>query len=128
MDRKQFLTGLVAVCATAAQTAAAGDLTIDVRFSKDEISIIRAYYERASRSGRPERRSGRQLPPGIAKNLARGKALPPGIAKQALPVDLLAKLPPAPRGYDRIIVDGKVLLIEAATQIVHDILTDIVLK
>lgn len=29
------------------------------------------------------------LPPGIAKNVARGKPLPPGIAKRALPADLL---------------------------------------
>jgi hypothetical protein len=128
MDRKQFLAGLIAFCAAGAQIANAGDLTIDVRFTKDEISIIRAYYERASRSGRPERKSGRQLPPGIAKNLARGKALPPGIAKQALPQDLLAKLPPAAPGFERIIVDGKVLLVEAATRIVYDILSDILLK
>jgi len=30
------------------------------------------------------------LPPGIAKNVARGKPLPPGIAKRALPAELLA--------------------------------------
>ena len=30
------------------------------------------------------------LPPGIAKNVARGKPLPPGIAKKALPAGLLA--------------------------------------
>ena len=29
------------------------------------------------------------LPPGIAKNVARGKPLPPGIAKKALPNDLV---------------------------------------
>jgi hypothetical protein len=66
------------------------------------------------------------LPPGIAKNLARGKPLPPGIAKQYLPTGLRDLLPP-PRGFERIIVDGKVLLVEIATRIVHDILTDIIL-
>jgi len=30
------------------------------------------------------------LPPGIAKNVARGKPLPPGIAKRAVPAGLLA--------------------------------------
>jgi hypothetical protein len=30
------------------------------------------------------------LPPGIAKNLARGKPLPPGIAKRAVPAELVA--------------------------------------
>lgn len=33
------------------------------------------------------------LPPGIAKNVARGKPLPPGIAKRALPAGLLAVAP-----------------------------------
>lgn len=32
------------------------------------------------------------LPPGIAKNVARGKPLPPGIAKKALPADLVRTL------------------------------------
>ena len=30
------------------------------------------------------------LPPGIAKNVARGKPLPPGIAKRAVPAELIA--------------------------------------
>jgi hypothetical protein len=128
MNRKGFLIALVSLLAGASRCALAGDFTIDVRFSKDEIAVIRAYYERANRSGRPERKNGRQLPPGIAKNLARGKALPPGIAKRALPSELLAALPPARPGFDRVIVDGKVLMVEIATQVVHDILTDIVLR
>ena len=33
--------------------------------------------------------SATALPPGIAKNVARGKPLPPGIAKRAVPKDLL---------------------------------------
>jgi len=33
------------------------------------------------------------LPPGIAKNVARGKPLPPGIAKRALPAGLIALAP-----------------------------------
>ena len=64
------------------------------------------------------------LPPGIAKNLARGKPLPPGIAKKALPGDLSRRLPPVRDGYERIIVDGRVLLVEIATQVIHDILVD----
>lgn len=37
---------------------------------------------------------GQALPPGIAKNVARGKPLPPGIAKKALPPDLILGLGP----------------------------------
>ena len=121
MDRKQFLTGLVAVCATAAQTAAAGDLTIDVRFSKDEISIIRAYYERASRSGRPERRSGRQLPPGIAKNLARGKPMPPGIQKTRMPDGFVSQLPHY-AGHEWRQAGGDLVLVASGSLVISDIL------
>ena len=65
--------------------------------------------------------STKRLPPGIAKNLARGKPLPPGIAKKFLPEDLNATLPARP-GYERIIVGSDVLLIDAATQVVADVL------
>ena len=96
-------------------------------FSDEEIRLIRAHYE--SHAGYDGKGNGKHkgLPPGIAKNLARGKPLPPGIAKQALPYDLRRALPPVRDGYERIIVDGKILLVEIATQIVRDVLTDIVL-
>ena len=68
-----------------------------------------------------------KLPPGIAKNLQRGKPLPPGIAKQVLPSGLIAQLPPPPKGFERIEVAGKVLLVEIATQVIHDVLEDIIL-
>jgi hypothetical protein len=64
------------------------------------------------------------LPPGIAKNLARGKPLPPGIAKRALPAGLAGRLPSYP-GHEVIIVDRDVILVNAATQIIVDILTRI---
>ena len=65
------------------------------------------------------------LPPGIAKNLAVGKPLPPGIAKQYVTHDVLLRLPPLSEGYEYIVVAGKILLIAIATQIVHDILEDV---
>jgi len=64
------------------------------------------------------------LPPGIAKNLARGKPLPPGIAKQHLPTELVRRLPPVRHGYERVVVDGRVLLIETATQTIVDAIFD----
>ena len=105
---------------------AAADVSVEVRFGKDEISIIRDYYEDLGRKERKDKHAGRGLPPGIAKNLARGKALPPGIAKQQLPPELVRRLPDVPDGHERIIVDGKVLLVDLATQVVRDILTDVV--
>lgn len=108
--------------------SSASEFGVDVRFSSDEVRIIRAYYEQNRNSG-PGKKKGRgALPPGIAKNLARGKPLPPGIAKQVLPGELIGRLPPVHAGYERIIVDGKILLIEIATQVVRDVLTDVILR
>ena len=99
---------------------------IEVVFTDEEIRIIHAHYR--SQIGNEQKGNGKQkhkdLPPGIEKNLARGKPLPPGIAKKALPSDLVRRLPPVQDGYERIIVAGKILLIEIATQAVRDVLSD----
>lgn len=108
--------------------AFAAELSVDVRFSSNEASIIRAYYDQGKEKQKPPGKGRQQLPPGIAKNLDRGKPLPPGIAKQVLPNDLIGRLPPARDGYERVIVDGKVVLVEIATQVIRDVLTDIILK
>ena len=109
---------------------ASAELGVGVVFSKGEISIIAGWYQ--DQRGPSSRGNGKKkpkgLPPGIAKNLARGKPLPPGIAKQVLPHGLIALLPPPSHGYERIIVDGKVLLVEVATHVIHDILVDVILR
>jgi len=109
--------------------ADARELGAGIVFSDKEISIISAYYrDQHVAQPRKSRTKGRKsLPPGIAKNLQRGKPLPPGIAKQVLPAGLIDALPPVPKGYDRIVVAGKILLVEVATQVVHDVLEDIIL-
>ena len=61
------------------------------------------------------------LPPGIRKKLERGGELPPGIAKRELPEKLEAELPPPPEGYERAVVEDKVVLIDAATGVITDI-------
>ena len=100
---------------------------IEVVFSTDEIRIMRAHYD--SQGGNSHRGKGKHkgLPPGIAKNLARGKPLPPGIARRSLPYDLIRALPPVMDGHERIIVAGKILLIEIATHIIIDVLSDVLL-
>jgi hypothetical protein len=128
---KLILGGLAAVFLLGF-TAPAGsaDFGAIIAFSDKEISTIRAYYQdHGPKKGDKKKGKGRKgLPPGIAKNLRRGKPLPPGIAKQALPDGLVRLLPPVPRGYERVILDGKVILVEVATQVIHDILEDIVLR
>jgi hypothetical protein len=109
---------------------AAADVSVAAVFSKGETEIIVTWYQdhgapSAHGNGRKKQKG---LPPGISKNLARGKPLPPGIAKQVLPQGLVVLLPPAPHGFERIVIDGKVLLVEVATHVIHDILVDVILN
>lgn len=132
MRHKLAISLLFALPLFAFGTNAVADVGVSAIFSKGEVSIIAEWYsDRGSptmhgKGGKGGKKS-KGMPPGIAKNLARGKPLPPGIAKQVLPQGLVALLPPAPRGYERIIVDGKVLLVEVATRVIHDILVDVIL-
>lgn len=127
------LIGAVTVCVLLAfnsQAAVASEVAIGVAFSKGEIELISAWYhENGSKKHKKRGKGGRNgLPPGIAKNLRRGKPIPPGIAKQYLPDGLRKALPAPPAGFERVIVGGKILLVEIATQVIHDVLMDVVLN
>jgi hypothetical protein len=63
-----------------------------------------------------------KLPPGLAKQLARNGTLPPALAKRALPDELLVRLGPRPVGYEFVLVDDRVMLIQAATNLILDVL------
>lgn len=91
-------------------------VSLGISFGSDEGRMIRDYFGAHPTDAKP-------LPPGIAKNLARGKPLPPGIAKRYLPQDLMAGLPPRP-GYERLLVGNDVVLVSIATGLVVDILAD----
>ena len=64
-----------------------------------------------------------KLPPGIAKQLARNNRLPPGLEYRPLPPDLIVQLPPLQVGYQYRIVDNRVLLVQAASNLILDVLT-----
>lgn len=63
------------------------------------------------------------LPPGIARNLARGKPLPPGIATRSLPTNLLKGLPKHD-GYEWLAAGADLILINTASRVVADVLTN----
>ena len=86
-----------------------------------EQSIIASYVQQYRGSSSYGFAGAQPLPPGIAKKIARGGAMPPGIAKRYLPADLLSRLPPRP-GQQWVAVGTDILLVDAATQVVLDIL------
>ena len=129
MFKRLLIAPALAALLCVAAPVDASEVGIGIIFSDNEAKIIRAYYrEHGGDAGYYAKGKGRKsLPPGIAKNLQRGKPLPPGIARQALPSGLDALLPPPPRGYERLELAGKILLVEIATQVIHDVLEDLVL-
>jgi Ni/Co efflux regulator RcnB len=129
MKRLIIAVSISVLCAFTAPVAKAIEVGASVTFSNAEIQIISAWYSdhQTTHHGKSKKGKRKGLPPGIAKNLNRGKSLPPGIAKQHLPSELRQELPQLPIGYERIIVDGKVLLVEVATQVIHDVLRDVIL-
>lgn len=94
-------------------------MTKEPTLSPDIRILIKDFYASRTPVG------AEALPPGIRKRLARGKPLPPGIAKRFLPGDLRSRLE-IPRGYQVIEVGRDVLMVEVATNIVHDVLMDVV--
>ncbi|EMN3920623.1 hypothetical protein REJ49_003431 [Citrobacter farmeri] len=66
----------------------------------------------------------KSLPPGIAKNLARGKPLPPGIAKKTVPASMLGELPYYP-GYEWKIIGDNLVLIALSTAVVTAIINGV---
>ncbi|BEM67371.1 membrane protein [Serratia marcescens] len=66
----------------------------------------------------------RPLPPGIAKNLARGKPLPPGIAKKMVPSSMLRELPQYP-GYEWRIAGDDLVLVALSTAIVASVINGV---
>lgn len=106
--------------------ASAGEFGVQLEFSNAEIAAIRAYY-RDQGAARPGKKDAKPLPPGIVKNLRRGQPLPPGIARQTLPEPLIGVLPKVTPGFERVVVDGKILLVEVATRMIHDVLDDAIL-
>ena len=87
------------------------DVSVNFTFNSGDHDTFRNYFRTNKITAEP-------LPPGIAKNLARGKALPPGIAKKAFPNDLVRGLGSRVRpgvtftiAGDRVVAlkDGKVI-------------------
>lgn len=93
------------------------DLDVHVVITSGDIGVLRDYY-------REHTYEPASLPPGIAKNLARGKPLPPGIAKRYVAAPLHDRLSPRP-DCDWMLVGPHVVLVARDTGIVVDIAFDV---
>jgi Ni/Co efflux regulator RcnB len=68
----------------------------------------------------------KKLPPGLARQLERNGRLPPGLRKKSLPGHVEAELPPAKKGTERVIVGKDVVLIDKQSEMILDIIRDVV--
>ena len=66
-----------------------------------------------------------RLPPGLERQLQRNGRLPPGLEKKAFPRDLRTQLPAPLQGTERIIVGNDAVLIDLATNVVLDVIRDV---
>ena len=137
---------LMAVMALAIGTAgwaiansAANAQSFEVSFSLKDKQVITDFFASSSggggggeqggqgkgKKGKKKKNKGvgnQGIPPGLAR---KGGALPPGIAKRQLPSNLISQLPPPPQGFERVIVDKDILLVNIATQVVHDVISHV---
>jgi hypothetical protein len=89
-------------------------------FNERQRSIIRACVN-SGRSGLPPGLAKKdRLPPGLEKHIQRDGTLPPGLQKrvQPLPYACSDELPNLPGGWDRVILSGRILLLNRERRII----------
>jgi hypothetical protein len=90
--------------------------SVSVVFRAGDQAIFGDYF-------RTHRIVAEPLPPGIAKNVARGKPLPPGIAKRGVPADLVALGPKVDKDVSFAIVGEVVVAMRSG--VVIDVLAGV---
>ncbi len=106
---------------------AATDRLLGTVISAVERALIGDYVRKAKASGRglpPGLAQRQHLPPGLQKHIERTGRLPPGLEKRRLPGDLRALLP-VRSGQDYRVVGNDIVLIETATELILDVMKDV---
>lgn len=97
------------------------EVYVQVVFGERDRGIIHEYCAQPHASLPPglAKRNGK-LPPGLEKQLRRNGQLPPGLQKKCVPfpVELERRLPPLPRNYARVFVEGRGLIVDAQFNII----------
>ena len=81
-----------------------------------------------SRGGPPGVTRRGSLPPGLQHQLQRNGRLPPGLEKQGFPANLRSQLPSPLQGTERLIIGNDVVLIDRATNLILDIMRDVIVN
>lgn len=86
-----------------------------VYFNDRDRDVIRDYFRRYR-----DDRDDRRLPPGLEKQLRRNGSLPPGLERRAepFPYDLERRMGSLPRGYSRVILSGRAMILRDDSEIV----------
>ena len=114
-----------AVARTPGSGVTASSEITDTVFGAIEKKIIKDFFGGEKKAKKNKGKSGK-MPPGLARHIERYGTLPPGLAKKPLPPGLAGRLPATTAGRKRVIVGNDVVLIEAATGLILDIIKDVV--
>lgn len=89
-------------------------------FSYHDRDVIDGYFRRYRSELPPGLAKRGHLPPGLAKHLREGGTLPPGLQKRLRPFPrrLSRELPPLPRGYHRVLLGPRALIISSRNVVI----------
>jgi len=100
-----------------------------VMFQTRDRGAVQSYYRSEFASGHCPpglaKKNNGCMPPGQVARWSAGQRLPPTIVYYDLPPPLLQRLPPVPSGYRYTRVDNTVLLVETASRMIIDAITDV---
>jgi hypothetical protein len=98
-------------------------------FGPHDRELIANYYAGRNSNLPPGlAKRGGDLPPGLQKHLERNGTLPPGLQKrlEPCPVELERQLPPLEAGYSRGVIGAHVVIYNRSTNVIVDIMKDVV--
>jgi hypothetical protein len=99
------------------------------RFRTEDRQYVTTYYSKHGKGLPPglAKRDG-DLPPGLEKQLQRDGTLPPGLQKklQPCPVEITQRLPSLPPDYQRSVIGASIVVFNRKTNIVIDVMADVV--
>ncbi|MEJ2109069.1 MAG: hypothetical protein P8Z37_03975 [Acidobacteriota bacterium] len=102
--------------------------TVSAVFSDRDRQVIGDYYARHKAKKVPPGLAKKdQLPPGLARQVVKKGTLPPGLQGRALPQDLESRLSRLSDGYRRVIIGTDIAILNTNTQVIADIITDVVI-